>query len=85
MTKLSSRRIYSGRVLNLDIDTVRFPNGSTGELEIIRHPGAAAVLPFLSEPSGGDYILAIKNSTFGARRANAASPTALPRCSTRSR
>jgi ADP-ribose pyrophosphatase len=54
MTQLSTRRIYSGRVLNLDVDTVRFPNGSTGELEIIRHPGAAAVLPFLSDPAGDD-------------------------------
>ena len=53
-SQLSSRRVYSGRVLNLDIDTVRFPNGSTGELEIIRHPGASAVVPFLSDPTGED-------------------------------
>ena len=65
--KLSSRRIHSGRVLNLDIDTVRFPNGSTGELEIIRHPGAAAVLPFLSEPSGDDpQIMLLKQYRYAA-------------------
>ena len=59
--KLSSRRLYTGRVLNLDLDTVRFPNGSTGELEMIRHSGASAVLPFLSEPWGEDpQILLIK-------------------------
>ena len=34
--RLSTRRVYTGRVLNLDIDTVRFPNGTTGELEMIR-------------------------------------------------
>jgi ADP-ribose pyrophosphatase len=59
--KLSSRRIYTGRVLNLDVDQVRFPDGSTGELEIIRHPGASAVLPFLSDPAGDDpQIMLIK-------------------------
>jgi len=51
---VASRRIYTGRVLNLDIDTVRFPDGSVGDLEMIRHSGASAVVPFLSEPSGPD-------------------------------
>lgn len=65
--KLGSRRIYTGRVLNLDIDQVRFPNQSTGELEIIRHPGASAVLPFLSDPKGEDpQILLIKQYRYAA-------------------
>jgi len=55
--KLASKRIHSGRVINLDVDTVRFPDGSTGELEIIRHPGAAAVVPFASDPRGDDPIV----------------------------
>lgn len=62
-----SRRIYTGRVLNLDIDQVRFPDGSSGELEIIRHPGASAVLPFLSDPAGPDpQILLIKQYRYAA-------------------
>jgi len=65
--KLGSRRIYTGRVLNLDIDQVRFPDQSTGELEIIRHPGASAVLPFLSDPTGPDpQILLIKQYRYAA-------------------
>lgn len=52
--QLASRRIYTGRVVSLDVDTVRFPDDSTGELEMIRHPGAAAVLPFASDPHGTD-------------------------------
>jgi ADP-ribose pyrophosphatase len=65
--KLGSRRIYTGRVLNLDIDEVRFPDESTGELEIIRHPGASAVLPFLSDPTGSDpQILLIKQYRYAA-------------------
>jgi len=65
--KLGSRRIYTGRVLNLDIDQVRFPDGSIGELEIIRHSGASAVVPFLSDPAGDDpQILLIKQYRYAA-------------------
>jgi ADP-ribose pyrophosphatase len=52
--QLARRRIYTGRVVNLDVDTVRYPDGSTGELEMLRHPGAAAVLPFASDPRSAD-------------------------------
>jgi len=52
--KLESKRMYSARVLDLDIDTVRFPDESTGQLEMIRHPGASAVIPFVSDPHGAD-------------------------------
>jgi ADP-ribose pyrophosphatase len=52
--KLESKRAYSGRVIDLDLDTVRFPDGSTGQLEMIRHPGASAVVPFASDPQGPD-------------------------------
>jgi ADP-ribose diphosphatase len=64
---LGSRRVYTGRVLNLDVDRVRFPDGSTGELEIIRHPGASAILPFLSDPKSPDpQILLIKQYRYAA-------------------
>jgi ADP-ribose pyrophosphatase len=55
--QLATRRVYTGRVLNLDVDTVRFPDGSSGELEIIRHPGAAAVVPVVSDPKGPDPVM----------------------------
>ena len=67
--KLSSRRLYSGRIINLDMDTVRFPNGSTGELEMIRHPGAAAVVPFLGDPAGDDpQILLLKQYRYASEQ-----------------
>ena len=60
-TTIASHRIYTGKVVKLDVDQVRFPDGSTGELEMIRHPGAAAILPFLSDPAGDDpQIMLIK-------------------------
>jgi ADP-ribose pyrophosphatase len=54
MTLVSTERLYSGRVVNLDVDTVRFPDGSTGKLEMVRHPGASAVIPLLDEPRSAD-------------------------------
>jgi len=65
--KRSGRRVYSGRVINLDVDLVEFPNGSTGELELFRHPGASAVVPFLTDPRGDDpQILLIKQYRYAA-------------------
>lgn len=54
MTLLNAERRYSGRIINVDHDTVRFPDGSTGMLEMVRHPGAAAIVPFLDDPAGPD-------------------------------
>ncbi len=65
--RLTSRRVYTGRVLNLDIDSVRFPDGSQGELEIIRHSGASAVVPLLDEPSHPDpRIVLIRQYRYAA-------------------
>jgi ADP-ribose pyrophosphatase len=65
--KLGTRRMYSGRVINVDIDQVRFPNGRVGELEMVRHSGASAVVPFASEPSGEDpQVLLLKQYRYAA-------------------
>ena len=42
---MSSHNIFTGKVLTLNLETVLLPNGETAELEIIRHPGAAAIVP----------------------------------------
>src|SRR5260370_27765558 len=66
--QVSTQRVYSGRVINLDVDTVRYPDGSTGELEMIRHPGAAAVIPFASDPAGPDpTILLLRQDRYATR------------------
>lgn len=65
--QIASRRVYSGRVVNLDVDRVRFPDGSEGELELIRHPGASAVVPFLSDPEGDDpQVLLIRQYRYAS-------------------
>ncbi len=40
----ATESIYHGRVVNLSLEEVRLPNGVTTKLEVIRHPGAAAVV-----------------------------------------
>src|SRR4029453_18833610 len=40
-----SKNIFTGKGLPLKTDTVTLPNGVTIDLEIVRHPGAAAVVP----------------------------------------
>jgi 8-oxo-dGTP pyrophosphatase MutT (NUDIX family) len=38
------KRIYTGRVLKLNVERVRLPNGASADLEIAHHPGGAAVV-----------------------------------------
>ena len=52
--RISRRPVHRGRIVDLGIDTVRYPDGSVGELEMIHHSGAAAVLPVLGDPEGPD-------------------------------
>lgn len=67
MGKVHSRRAYTGKIISIDVDEVLFPDGSVGELEMIRHPGASAVVPFLSDPAGDDpQILLIRQYRYAA-------------------
>ncbi len=43
--RLGITPIYKGRIVDLSVERVRLPNGSACDLEIIRHPGASAVVP----------------------------------------
>jgi ADP-ribose pyrophosphatase len=43
--KISGERVYGGRILDLEVDRVRLPNGSETTREVVRHAGAAVVLP----------------------------------------
>lgn len=64
---LGSTRAYAGRRICVDLDTVRFPDGSTGVLEMVRHPGASAVVPFIDDPSSPDpRVLLIRQYRYAA-------------------
>ena len=43
------RSLYKGRLLNLSLKKVKLPNGYTASLEIIKHPGASLIIPFLDK------------------------------------
>lgn len=42
---LENKNIYSGKIITVDIETVLLPNNKTAAREIVRHPGAVAILP----------------------------------------
>lgn len=65
--RLDTRLIHHGRVVHLSIDRVRFPDGSEGELELIRHPGASAVLPVVGAPEDEDpEVLLLRQYRYAA-------------------
>lgn len=65
--RVKSSRVYTGKIVSLDVDSVRFPDGSVGELEMIRHSGASAIVPFLSDPRGEDpQVLMIRQYRYAA-------------------
>lgn len=63
---ISSRPVHRGRVVDLRMDTVRFPDGNVGELEMIRHSGAAAVLPVLDSDADDPEVLLIRQYRYAA-------------------
>jgi ADP-ribose pyrophosphatase len=49
MTKRKFYLIFKGKLLSLFKEKVRLPNGYIAKLEVIKHPGAALIVPFLTE------------------------------------
>jgi ADP-ribose pyrophosphatase len=41
---LSTEPIFTGKIISLQVDKVQLPNGQTATREIVKHPGAVAVL-----------------------------------------
>lgn len=57
---VGTRRIFSGRIINLDIDRVKLATGQEVDLEIIRHPGASAVVPLISNTESDHHVVLIR-------------------------
>lgn len=62
--QLSSEQIYSGRVISLHVDEVILPNGQQSTREIVRHPGAVAIVPI--EASG--RVVMVEQYRYAAQR-----------------
>lgn len=48
------KEIYKGKTVDLRIESAHLPNGKTIDLEVVRHPGASAVVPL---KEGGTVVL----------------------------
>ena len=59
---LKTERVYEGKLLRIDRDQVQLPNGRETLLEMVRHPGASAVVPFVTD----DEILLIRQFRYAA-------------------
>lgn len=65
--QLACKELYKGKIFTLNRDTVRFPDGTTAEMDIIRHPGASAIVPFLTDPEGDDpQLLLLRQYRYAA-------------------
>ncbi|MAE93513.1 MAG: ADP-ribose pyrophosphatase [Deltaproteobacteria bacterium] len=51
-----NRIAYQGRSITVQVEPVELPNGRRVELDVVRHPGASAVVPFESD----DVVLLIR-------------------------
>ena len=67
---LSTRSVFDGRVVSLRLEEIELPGGRRSTLEVIRHPGAAAVVPVDAEgqvllvrqyrhATGGEWLLEV--------------------------
>lgn len=41
--------IFEGRVIQVQVDTVRLPNGEQSTREIVKHPGAVGIIPMTAD------------------------------------
>ncbi|MCE5285455.1 MAG: NUDIX hydrolase [Pelosinus sp.] len=46
---LNSKQVFDGKLLKVFSDEVELPNGNKSSREIIRHPGAVAIVPILND------------------------------------
>ena len=52
--KVSSRKVFSGKLLHVNVDEVLLPNNKKAVREYIIHPGAAVIIPVLEN---GDIVM----------------------------
>jgi ADP-ribose pyrophosphatase len=52
--RISTERVFSGKVFSVDRDRVRIPNGRTVTLDVVRHPKSVVLVPV---PEPGHVIL----------------------------
>lgn len=46
---IRTKQIFSGKVISVQVDDVLLPNGKQSKRELVKHPGAVAVIPVTEE------------------------------------
>lgn len=46
---ISTKEIFSGKIISVQVDDVLLPNGKQSKRELVKHPGAVAVIPITKE------------------------------------
>src|SRR5699024_9408276 len=46
---IATNKVFSGKIVDLQVDDVLLPNGKTSKREIIKHSGAVAVIPLTDD------------------------------------
>lgn len=46
---IEEKNIYDGKILNLKLQKVELPNGKVTKREIVKHPGAVAIIAYVDE------------------------------------
>ena len=41
---VSSKEVFSGRIIKVSVEEVELPNGETGHREIVNHPGGVGIV-----------------------------------------
>ena len=57
---VSSEKVYDGTFLDVRKDIVKLPNGNKSTREWINHPGAACIIPIMSDEEAIIYLSNLK-------------------------
>lgn len=46
---IATEQIFTGKIISVQVDQVRLPDGNKANRELVKHPGAVAVIPITKE------------------------------------
>ncbi len=47
--RISTKTVYDGKIIKLEVDEAKLPNGANATREVVRHPGGVGVVPIDEE------------------------------------
>lgn len=48
-TTIHTEQIFTGNIIQVQVDTVKLPNDKTSTREMVKHPGAVAIIPITND------------------------------------